>query len=124
MEDRKFECWVGVPGTEGRFAVSNLGRFRTMAKKERHNRRTLVVFVNEPKPLVCDYKTGLLGWWVYYDGAKHFFARDELMTLFPECCRSPDTSLDESARAKREETYMSPEALRERTLAHRKGIGE
>ena len=124
MGQGDFECWVDVPETKGILQVSNRGRLRRLARKTKRGRSIVVVFASEDVRLVCDYKTGLLGWWVYYDGAKHFFARDELMTLFPECCRNPDTSLDESARAKREETYMSPEALRERTLAHRKGIGE
>jgi len=57
--------------------------------------------------LVCDYKSGRLGWWVYLDGEKRFFARDDLVAFFPERFLDVDTSRDEELRRIREETFDS-----------------
>ena len=118
MEGDRFECWVDIPGTDGRFQVSNLGHLRMIAKKTRIMGRIAVVLTIEPKPLVCDYKTGRLGWWIFYDGSKLFLPRDELMALFPPEYRQVDSSLDEAATAKRNETYCPPESFRK---ANKKG---
>lgn len=101
----KFECWAFVPGTDGRFAVSNRGRFMRIAKKRRFGRQTLRLAVNEIVPLVSDYMSGELGWYGFYDGDNHFFGREGLMRVFPESLRDVDCSADEAAVAKRKETY-------------------
>lgn len=106
-DQTEFECWIDVPGTDGRFEASNRGRLRMIGKKVRHCRKTHVVLEIAVRGLVCDYKTGRLGWWVYFDGEKRFFARDELVALFPERFRDVDTSRDEELRRLREETFDS-----------------
>jgi len=103
--EEKFECWVFVPGTDGRFAVSNRGRFMRIAKKRRFGRQTLRLAVNEIVPLVSDYMSGELGWYGFYDGENHFFAREDLVRAFPESLLNVDRSGDEAAVAKRKETY-------------------
>ena len=118
MEKVKFECWVDVPGTEGRFQVSNLGHLRLMAKKVRVMGRITLVSSVEERHLVCDYKTGRLGWGVFVDGSKLFLPRHELMALFPIEFHDIDHSQDEAANAKREETYCDPESFRK---ANKKG---
>ena len=124
MDEAKFECWADVPGTDVRFQVSNLGHLRMLARKTMRRGAMTVEQKVEVRPLVCDYKSGRLGWWIWYDGASHFLARDELMALFPETIRSPDLSRDEAARARREETIVSAETLRERAAAKRKEHGK
>ena len=124
MDEAKFECWTDVPGTDVRFQVSNLGHLRMLARKTMRRGAMTVEQKVEVRPLVCDYKSGRLGWWIWYDGASHFLARDELMALFPETIRSPDLSRDEAARARREETIVSAETLRERAAAKRKEHGK
>ena len=103
--DREFECWVAIPGTNGRFAVSNLGRCRKVARKHRFCRTTLTLFVNEAVPLVADYKTRELGWYCYFDGESHFYRRDDLMRLFPDGLAAVDPSGDAAAVKRREDTY-------------------
>ena len=35
MQNENFECWVEVPGTDGRFMVSHRGRLKAFGKKRR-----------------------------------------------------------------------------------------
>ena len=112
MANEKFECWVDIPGTDGRYQVSNLGHLRMLAKKTRIMGRITLVSSVEEKHLVCDYKTGRLGWWVFLDGCKLFLPRDEMIALFPSAYQDVDRSLDEEATAKRNETYRGPDAFR------------
>lgn len=109
MDNVKFECWIDVPETDGRIQFSNLGRLRVRGKKRRRCGKTEVMFVNELKPVVCDYKTSRLGWWVNFDMGKRFFPRDELAALFPAAVRDIDTSRDNSAMEFREKTFRNLE---------------
>ena len=124
MQNENFECWVEVPGTDGRFMVSHRGRLKAFGKKRRVSRKTFIEVVNEPRRLVCDYKTGRLGWWVFFDNARLFLPRDELMALFPPEFRDIDHSLDAEAEARRDETYLDPDALRKGAMANGKGTDE
>ena len=117
----EFECWVDVPGTEARIQVSNRGRLRVLGKKQGRGRHVVRVHVNEERHAVCDYKTGRIGWYVFFDGVKHFFARDELAVLFPEAVRDVDRSHDEELRRMRDETFRDLEA--ERVEGEGKGKG-
>ena len=124
MANEVFECWVDVPGTDGRFAVSNRGRLKAVGRKRRICRVTVIEVVNELKRLVCDYKTGRFGWWVFFDSGKLFLPRDELIALFPPEYRDIDHSLDAEAAARRDETYRDPDALRKGARANEKGTDE
>lgn len=104
MNDR-FECWVFVPGTDRRFAVSNLGRFMKVARKRRKASAMAMEAILETVPVVSDYKTRTLGWYAYYDNQNHFLARDGLMALFPKELVDVDTSQDKAALAKRNDTF-------------------
>ena len=115
MQEDNFECWVDVPETDSRFQVSNRGHLRMLGRKKHRCNRTTVEMAVEPRQLVCDYKSGRLGWWLFFDNNKHFLARDAVMQLFPERFRDVDTSLDGRARTLRDETYLDQDALRERT---------
>ena len=101
----KKECWFFVPETDNRFAISNFGRLMKVAKKRLVLRRTQVIAVFEILPLVASYKTGVLGWYVYYDNEKHFLARDELVKLIPDEVLKVDHSMDQAAIEKREATF-------------------
>lgn len=105
--DDSFECWVPVPKTEWRFAVSNRGRCMKLAKKRRLGRKTFLMAVNEPVALVADYKTGELGWYCFFDGESRFFGREALMSLFPEELRHADLSRDAEAVARRNATLRN-----------------
>ena len=106
MEQGDFECWVDVPETKGILQVSNRGRLRRLARKTKRGRSIVVVFASGDVRLVCDYKTSRFGWWVYYDGEKHFFARDDLEALFPEGVRNVDRSADAELKRLRDETFV------------------
>ena len=114
MDNEKFECWIDVPETDGRIQFSNLGRLRVRGKKRRRCSKTEVMFVNELKPVVCDYKTSRLGWWVNFDMGKRFFPRDELAGLFPASVLDIDKSPDAAAREFRDKTFRDLEAERQR----------
>lgn len=106
MEQGDFECWIDVPGTKGILQVSNRGRLRRLAKKTRRGRSIVVMFTSEDVRLVCDYKTSRFGWWVYFDGENHFFARDEVVGLFPEGLLNVDRSKDAELKRLRDETFV------------------
>ena len=117
----EFECWVDVPRTDARIQVSNRGRLRVLGKKQGRGRHVVRVHVNEERHAVCDYKTGTIGWYVFFDGEKHFFARDELARLFPESVRDVDSSHDDELRRMREETFRDLEAERAKGDGEEKG---
>ena len=119
--ESEFECWIDVPGTEARIQVSNRGRLRVLGKKQGRGRHVVRVHVNEERHAVCDYKTGLIGWYVFFDGGKHFFARDDLVGLFPEAVRDVDLSGDGELRRIRDETFRDLEAERAKADGDGKG---
>lgn len=99
------ECWIFVPGTDSRYAVSNQGRLMKVARKRRYARRMLLEGCMEIVPLVSDYRSEALGWYAWFDNESHFYGRDELMKLFPEELRDVDRSLDQAAVERRAETF-------------------
>ena len=68
MKTEDDELWIDVPETGARVQASNRGRLRVVGKKTGRGRRVILCHVNEERRLVCDYKTGLLGWYVFFDG--------------------------------------------------------
>ena len=104
------EMWVFVPDTGARVMVSNLGHLKVIGKKRRMGSRMCELHVDETKNLVCDYKTGVLGWYVFFDRENHFFGREELLRLFPESLLDVDRSRDEEARALKEKTWRDLQA--------------
>ena len=112
MKTEDDELWIDVPETGARVQASNRGRLRVVGKKTGRGRRVILCHVNEERRLVCDYKTGLLGWYVFFDGKNHFFERDALMRRFPPGVADVDRSHDEEARRKRDETFIDLEAKR------------
>lgn len=91
------ECWVDVPETDGRVQVSNRGNLRVMGRKMRIGNKIRMMFLNQMRGVVCDFKTKELGWWIFFDGENHFYRRDDLMELFDEALRDVDRSRDEEA---------------------------
>ena len=112
MKDQK-EYWMFVPGTEKRFAVSNLGHLMKVARKRRCARKIILEGCLEVMPLISDYKTNALGWYVWFDGANHFYARDELMKLFGEEVLAVDHSMDQSAIERREASFKDGIGVRD-----------
>ena len=112
MEESRFECWTDVPGTDGRVLVSNRGNLRVMGRKRRFGNKVRMMFLNQRKGIVCDFKTKQFGWWVYYDGENHFFRREDLVSLFPARLRDVDRSRDEEAKALCEREFRDLEAER------------
>lgn len=102
--ESKFDCWVFVPGTEKRFAVSNLGHFMKVARKKRRGNKMVLEACLELMPVIADYKSGALGWYAWYDNDNHFFEREKLMFLFPKELVELDRSNDDDALRLREET--------------------
>ena len=96
-------------------------RTRILTKKDRVVRPEQI---RVARRLIRDYTTGRFGWWVFFDNAKLFLPRDELMALFPPEFRDIDHSLDAAAAARRDETYLDPDALRNGARANEKGNDE
>ncbi len=105
MDKVGFECWVDVPGTGGRYQVSSFGRLRMLGRKKFLGRTMRILFEPKVKRLASDFKTGEIGWSVYLDGQERFFARDELVGLFPAAYLEVDRSRDAELRAERDEAY-------------------
>ena len=76
-----------------------------VAKKKLVVRKSELMAVFEILPLVSSYKTGALGWYVYYDNQKHFLERDEVVKLIPDEVLNVDHSMDQVAIEKREATF-------------------
>ena len=107
-----FEFWIPVPDTERRFWVSNFGHLLKMARKKRRCSKLFLEFCDEPRPLVADYKSGVIGWYAFYDGENHFLPRDELMNLIPPNLRNVDTSRDDEALKLMKDTFRDLEKER------------
>lgn len=107
---KETECWVDVPGTGARVQVSNFAHLRVVGKKRLFGRKILSLHVNELKSLICDYKSGSLGWYVFFDRENHFFSRDELMSLFPASFIEIDHARDQEAIKLKEKTWQDLKA--------------
>ena len=112
------EVWVEVPGTDGRYMSSNKGHLKQMGKRQRRGKHEVMVFTNKILPIVSDYISGKLGWYVYMDNQKHFLRRDVLMTLFKGIPVELDNSEILDAIKRRRETFRdSPEFKKQNTSA-------
>ena len=112
------EVWVEVPGTDGRYMSSNKGHLKQMGKRQRRGKHEVMVFTNKILPIVSDYISGKLGWYVYMDNQKHFLRRDVLMTLFKGILVELDNSEILDAIKRRRETFRdSPEFKKQNTSA-------
>jgi hypothetical protein len=110
------EVWVEVPGTDGRYMSSNKGHLKQMGKRQRRGKHEVMVFTNKILPIVSDYISGKLGWYVYMDNQKHFLRRDVLMTLFKGIPVELDNSEILDAIKRRRETFRdSPEFKKQNT---------
>ena len=103
--EQMMEVWVDVPETDGRFQISNKGHLRRIAKKKRLHNETMLVFEIAPVKMVADYKTGMFGWYVYFDNDKHFFERDKLMELFGSIPVALDQEEDREALEVRQQGF-------------------
>lgn len=110
MKEPLIECWVDVPQTGARVQVSNFAHLRVVGKKRCFVGKVLCLHVNELKNLICDYKSGELGWYVFFDRKNHFFPRDELMSLFPTSLVEIDHSVDQEAIKFKEKTWQDLKA--------------
>ena len=112
------EVWVEVPGTDGRYMSSNKGHLKQMGKRQRRGKHEVMVFTNKILPIVSDYISGKLGWYVYMDNQKYFLRRDVLMTLFKGIPVELDNSEILDAIKRRRETFRdSPEFKKQNTSA-------
>ena len=112
------EVWVEVPGTDGRYMSSNKGHLKQIGKRQRRGKHEVMVFTNKILPIVSDYISGKLGWYVYMDNQKHFLRRDVLMTLFKGIPVELDNSEILDAIKRRRETFRdSPEFKKQNTSA-------
>lgn len=103
------EVWVEVPGTDGRYMVSNKGHLKQVAKRQRRGRQTVTVFTNKIIPIVSDYVSGRLGWYVNYDNEKHFFDCQSLLALFEGIPAGINNDEIVAAIKKRQETFIDKE---------------
>lgn len=103
------EVWIEVPGTAGRYEVSNKGHLKQVAKRQRRGRQTVTVFTNKIIPIVSDYVSGRLGWYVNYDNEKHFFDCQSLLTLFEGIPAGINNDEIVAAIKKRQETFIDKE---------------
>ena len=112
------EVWVEVPGTDGRYMSSNKGHLKQMGKRQRRGKHEVMVFTNKILPIVSDYISGKLGWYIYMDNQKHFLRRDVLMTLFKGIPVELDNSEILDAIKRRRETFRDlPEFKKQNTSA-------
>ena len=110
------EVWVEVPGTDGRYMSSNKGHLKQMGKRQRRGKHEVMVFTNKILPIVSDYISGKLGWYVYMDNQKHFLRRDVLMTLFKGIPVELDNSeILDAIKRRRENFRDSPEFKKQNT---------
>ena len=101
----KTEVWIFVPGTDDRYAISNLGHLKMLGRKRRCGRLTRMYLEPAMRELKCFFEDGKFGWIVVLDNAKRYFYRDELMKLFDGYPTDVDTSRDAECRAAREAGY-------------------
>ena len=102
MNPNETELWLSIPDTDFRFEVSNFGHVRQMARNTRRGRSTIRIQAVKPRPLVADFASGELGWWIFFDNTNHFFPRRGLMSLFPDAVISIDHSADAECFATRD----------------------
>jgi len=101
------EVWIDVPETTGRYQISNQGRLKQVAVRQRRGSQEMLVCTNALKEAVADYKTGRIGWYVYFDGEKRFLDRDRLLELFQGIPVSIDAEADALAIRRMNEFYRS-----------------
>jgi len=101
------EVWIDVPETTGRYQISNQGRLKQVAVRQRRGSQEMLVCTNAVKEAVADYKTGRIGWYVYFDGEKRFLDRDLLLELFQGVPISIDAEADALAIRRMNELYRS-----------------
>ena len=99
------EVWIFVPETGGRFAVSNHGHLKQVARKRSRFGKVDVVLDGQLKHLSCSFKDRELGWLVNFDSRSHFFKRDELLAMFKGIPLQVDTSEDDECFATRDAGY-------------------
>ena len=99
------EVWMFVPGTGERFAVSNHGHLKQVARKRSRFGKIDVVLDGQLKRLMCSYRDSEFGWLVSYDNQSHFFGRDKLLALFKGIPLQVDTSEDAECKASRDAGY-------------------
>ena len=107
------EVWLPVPNTGWRFEVSNHGHVMQLGRNGAFGRKA--VFGAVAKPLVCDYKTEVLGWHLWFDNEMHFFKLDDLMALFGDIPVEIDPAEMEAARERRRKTMWSEEKRKAKT---------
>ncbi len=101
------EVWIDVPETTGRYQISNQGRLKQVAVRQRRGSQEMLVCTNALKEAVADYKTGRIGWYVYFDGEKRFLDRDLLLELFQGVPVAIDKEADALAVKRMNELYRS-----------------
>lgn len=101
------EVWIDVPETTGRYQISNHGRLKQVAVRQRRGSQEMLVCTNAVKESVADYKTGRIGWYVYFDGEKRFLDRDRLLEFFQGVPVSIDAEADALAIRRMNELYRS-----------------
>ena len=99
------EVWIDVPATAGRDQISNKGRLGQIAKKVRLGRSRRTLHTNTLVPLLVDYRTGELGWHVYFDGEKDFWPRDEMLKFFYTVPTETNPADEEQAKELYNSTY-------------------
>ena len=107
------EVWIDVPATAGRYQISNKGRLRQIAKKVRLGKTTRTLHTDTLIPLLLDYRTGELGWHVYFDGEKHFWPRDEMLKFFYTVPTEINPADEEQAKELYNSTYRPEIATRQ-----------
>ena len=100
------EVWIDVPGTDGRFMFSNKGHLKQVGVCRRRGNHNVIVFTNKIIPIVSDYISGRLGWYLCYDNEKHFFDCQSLLTLFEGIPAGVNNDEIVAAIKKRQETFM------------------
>lgn len=101
------EVWIDVPETTGRYQISNHGRLKQVAVRQRRGSQEMLVCTNAVKEAIADYKTGRIGWYVYFDGEKRFLDRDLLLELFQGVPVAIDKEADALAVRRMNELYRS-----------------
>ena len=107
------KVWTNVLATAGRYQIGNKGILRQIAKKVRLGRTTRTLHTNTLVPLLVDYRTGELGWHVYFDGEKDFWPRDEMLKFFYTVPTEINPADEEQAKELYNSTYRPEIATRQ-----------
>lgn len=78
------EVWIDVPGTDGRFMFSNKGYLKQVGVCRRRGNHNVIVFTNKIIPIVSDYISGRLGWYLCYDNEKLFLIASRSLRFLKE----------------------------------------